>query len=418
MISLRHRPARPPSRWRRPLVLALTVTVLAVGLMAGVVAVSLARSETCSGSAPLPTPPATGRVATTGVIGHPFAVAVTPDGQAAFASLGAWWPGDPNGLQVFRRGPDGLRPVAIIPLHSAAGGLAVTPDGRLLLAALDDRVQVLDATRAAAGDLGAVLGAVATSPGAGTRDLAIAGDRYVLAADRSAGRVTVLDLPRIAAGDYGPSAQLGAVDVDLRPGGLAVSPDGRYAFVVSEVQRPVLSLAPTDAAYGLLAGLGVLRRAGTLAVIDLSRVEVNPLGAVRARVSAGCSPAQVAISPDGGTAWVTARQSNELLAYRVDRLLAEGPPPAPAARVRLAAAPAAIRLVDGGRYALVAHAGDARRVSVIDTTAALVGRPAVRSELPVGDGASEIAVSADHRVAYVANNGSSTLTAIDLTALR
>ena len=31
---------------------------------------------------------------------------------------------------------------------------------------------------------------------------------------------------------------------------------------------------------------------------------------------------------------------------------------------------------------------------------------------------SRIAVSADHRVAYVANNGSSTLTAIDLTALR
>src|SRR5215472_6780310 len=139
-------------------------------------------------------------------------------------------------------------------------------------AAVDGGVAVLDAGRAAAGDPSALQGIVPTGGGSGTSQLAIAGGRYLFTADEAAGRVTVLALPRIEAGDLGPAVQVAAIPVDMGPAGLGVSPDGRYVYVVSRVQRPALSLGPGDRMYGLLTSAGLPRRAGTLTVIDVRRL--------------------------------------------------------------------------------------------------------------------------------------------------
>src|SRR5437660_12718144 len=53
-------------------------------------------------------------------------------------------------------------------------------------------------------------------------------------------------------GDYGPSSLVGTIDVDMGPAGVAASPNGRYVYVVSQVQRPVVSVGPSDFLYGLL----------------------------------------------------------------------------------------------------------------------------------------------------------------------
>jgi DNA-binding beta-propeller fold protein YncE len=212
------------------------------------------------------------------------------------------------------------------------------------------------------------------------------------------------------------------VEVDLAPGGVAASPDGRYLYVTSRVQRPLMSMALTDSLYGALAAVGLPRRAGTLTMIDLKLAEVNPVGAVIARVPAGCAPARVAAAPDGKTVWVTAQQSNELLGFATDQLRA-GRTGVPAARVRVGAAPTALRLVKDGRYALVAdirRSGDAtapETVNMIDTAAALAGRPALRSTVSVGGRPQEIGLTTDQHVAYVANSGTSTLTSLDLNSL-
>lgn len=416
---------RPPGRrlGRRAVVALLgAAAILFVGLTSGVVAVSLATASACGGSSPLDAPVAAARPPTTPVTGHPVAVATAGDDATVFVSLSAWDAGDPNGIQVFHRDRDGLHHVAIIPLHSAVAGLAMSPDGRVLLAALNDRVAVLNAARAATGDLGGLVGYVPTGSGAGTTSIAVATRRYVITADGAAGRLSVFDLGRLEAGDFGPSAQVATVDVDLGPAGLAVSPDGRYVYVASQVQRPVLRLGLSDWLYGALTTAGLPRRAGTLSVIDLKLVELNPSGSVIARVPAGCAPARVAAAPDGKSVWVTAQQSNELLAFPTDRLLA-GRAVAPSARVRVGAAPAALRLVKDGRYALVAatrRPGDAaapETVTVVDTTAALAGRSAVRSTVSVGGLPRDIGLTGDQRMAYVTNSGTSTLTSLDLTSL-
>src|SRR5260370_16449204 len=200
------------------------LAVRAGAALVGGVAVSLAGAPDCGTSPPPRAPVAAARLPSAPLSGHPLEAAVV-SGDLVFVSLRAWSAGDRNGIEVLRRQPDGLRSTAVIRLPSGPSGLALSPDGRVLLAAVDDGVAVLDAGRAAGGDPSAVLGTVSTGPGAGTTYIAIAG-RYVFTADESAGRVTVLDLPRLEAGDFDPAVQVAMADVDTAPSGLDVSPAG------------------------------------------------------------------------------------------------------------------------------------------------------------------------------------------------
>jgi DNA-binding beta-propeller fold protein YncE len=404
-------------RWtpRRVAAVVAGLAVL-VGILAGVVvAESIARAPGCDTSLPSTAPARTGRLPTAALQGHPTAAA--PAGQdVVFVALRAWGAADLNGIEVLRGSPDGLRSLAVIQLRSGPAALALSPDGGLLFAALDDGVAVLDSARAAGGDPGALLGTVSTGTGSGTAQLLVAANRYLFTADEAAGRVSVLDLRGMAQGDFGPAVHLAAIDVDMRPTGLSVSPDGRYVYVVSQMRRPGLSLGPTDALYGLLTSAGVPLRAGTLSVIDTRRVELDPERAVIARVSAGCAPARVAASPDGRTVWVTARQSNELLAFRADQVQS-GRPARPVARVPMVAAPEGLALTANGRFAIVAGSGSGQTLRVVDTAAALNGRPSTRGAVAVSGQSHEIELTPDQRTAYVAANDTSTLTTVNLAPL-
>src|SRR6266545_4430525 len=274
--------ARANRRWRLTLrrfgALVAAASVVAGILLAGVVVVSLALARGCGTSSAPDVPMSASRLAATALAGHPVASASAgPD--LVFVSLRGWRSGDRSGIEVLRRHRGGLRSTAVISMRSQPAGLATSPNGRLLLAALDEGVAVLDVARAATGDPSALLGTVPTGRGAGTAQVAVAG-RYVFTADETAGRVTVLDLPRLEAGDFGPGAQVAAVEVDMAPAGLSGSPDGRYMYVVSQVERPVVSLAPSDFLYSLMTSVGVPRRSGILGVIDIGRIERNAASAI------------------------------------------------------------------------------------------------------------------------------------------
>lgn len=413
---------RQPRRWtwRRAGALAIGLAVVVCAGLVGVVAVSLASAPDCPTVPPPDAPAAATRLPAASLSGHPIASAPV-SADLVFVALRAWGAGDQTGIEVLRRQGGGLHSTALIPLHSPPAGLALSPDGRVLLAAYEDGVAVIDVARAAAGDPSSVLGTVSTGAGAGTSQLAIAAGRYLFTVDGSAARVTVLALQRLESGDFGPSAQIGTIGVDMGPAGIGVSPDGRYVYVVSQVQRPVLSVGPSDFVYGLLTYVGLPRRGGTLSVIDVKRMELDPATAVVARVPAGCGPAQVAASPDGSLVWVVARRSNELLAFRTAQLLAGGT--RPVAAIPVGAAPDGLRLVRNGGVALVASSdrsqdpGTPQTVHVVDTAAALAGRPALRSAVTVGGMPQEIDVTPDQQTAYVANSGTSTLSTMDLASV-
>ncbi len=423
MITIGHQRVRRQRSWKLLAAAGAAIALLLWMVTLGAVVASVVLASPCAAASTRGAQPAvTGRVAPTPVSGHPVAVATAENDRSVFVALATLGTGDPNGIQVFRRGPDGLRPQGIIPLRSALSGLVLSPDGQVLLATVDDGVAVLDVARGSTGDPSSLMGYVPAAGGAGAIGAALAAGRYLFTADRQAGRIDVLALPRIESGDFGPSAQVGTIEVDVAPSGLAVSPDGRYVYVVSQLQRPAVRLGTADLLYGALASFGALRKAGTLSVIDMKRIDLDPSTAVVARVSAGCAPTGVAASPDGKTVWVTARQSNELLAFAADRLH-RGKQADPVAQVPVGAAPIGLQLVRGGRFALVADSSGARdsgaaeELCVVDTVAALAGRQAVRTRIAVGGFSGKISVSTDQRLAYVANIESSALTAVDLTVL-
>ena len=95
---------------------------------------------------------------------------------------------------------------------------------------------------------------------------------------------------------------------------------------------------------------------------------------------------RVAVSPDGSTAWVTAAQSNALLAFSAAELRTD-PSRALRAVVRVGSEPVGLLLVDNGRVALVGNSNrglvpgstgtnSPQTVSVINTAAALAHQPA------------------------------------------
>ena len=133
---------------------------------------------------------------------------------------------------------------------------------------------------------------------------------------------------------------------------------------------------------------------GQLWVIGTARAESGADGgAVLAHVAAGCQPVRVAVSPDGGTVWVTALQSDALLGFSAARLRGD-PSRALQAVARVGSEPVGLLLVDDGRLALVGNSNrglvpgtgsDVRQtVSVINTAAALAHRSAVLGVVPTG----------------------------------
>lgn len=136
---------------------------------------------------------------------------------------------------------------------------------------------------------------------------------------------------------------------------------------------------------------------------------------------AGCGPVRVVASADGKTVWVTARESDELLAFSAARLRTD-PAHALRAAVRVGEAPVGLALVDHDTRVVVADSnrfgrrGDHSELTV-NTAAALAGRPAIAGSLPAGAFPREEAVARSGRTLLVGNFQSGQLEAVDTTRL-
>jgi DNA-binding beta-propeller fold protein YncE len=211
--------------------------------------------------------------------------------------------------------------------------------------------------------------------GTGQVEVAVSGDdRYAFVSDETAGSLSVFDLAAaLRHGFHASGVALGIVP--LAPGavGLAVAPGGTRIYVTT---------------------LGAYGPHGQLWVIDAARAERGAAAAaVLASVPAGCQPVRVALSPDGSTAWVTALQSNALLAFDTADLQSD-PAGALRAVVGVGSEPAGLALADDGRIALVGNSNrgllpgtsndTSQSVSIISTAAALSHRPALIGAVPAG----------------------------------
>jgi DNA-binding beta-propeller fold protein YncE len=214
--------------------------------------------------------------------------------------------------------------------------------------------------------------------------------------------VGVFNLHQALASNF-TSGLVGMIPVGHGPTGIAISPDGRYAYVTSGMASPA---AP---------GTGVLN------VIDAHKAEEHPSAfAVVKSVPAGCQPSRVVTS--GQEVWVTAAGSNALLAFSAPRLLND-PGHALVARVGVGANPIGLALIRGGAEIVVADsnlnnlADELPNLAIVSTSNALAGRPALLGLVRSGLVPLELALKPDGKTLLVTNSASHQLQAVDVADL-
>jgi DNA-binding beta-propeller fold protein YncE len=395
---------------RRPIFVALTAVSAAV--LAGVAAPAhsdiTARPSAppvCSPALESQRPLTKVKTAMVSVTGNPFGVASSADGKSSFVSTLS------DGVAVIADRRDKSRVVQEVALPGEMLlGEALTHDGRYLVVADGGGAAILSVGRAERGAPHAVLGRLSAS-GPST-DVALQSavevaispdDAFVFVSLESANEIAVFNLRRAVESRFRRSALVGTIPLGLAAVGMAISPDGNWLYATSEGAR-------TDT------------RHGTISVINVQRAETRPRHSVVASVAAGCDPVRVAVSPDGNVVWVTARESNSLLAFSASRLRTD-PQHAQLASLRVGTAPVGLALLRDGARIVVADSnrfgapGQSAKLTVIDTRAALAHKSAVIGAIPAGTFPRELSVDVRQKRLLVTNFGSNQLEVVDLTTI-
>ena len=336
--------------------------------------------------------------------GTPFAVQESHDGQYTFVTVN-------DGIAVLRN-TGGLVPVLQNTIHvpGADKGLAVTHDGRYLIAANGNGAVVVDVGQAEQGAANPVRGQL-VSPSLSQRGDGAVGvrispdDAYVFVTLQNTTKMAVFSLARALAQGFGKSDFQGYVPLNSQPVGIGASPDGQWLYVTS-FQRQATT-QPSE---------------GTLSVVNLRQAETHPAKSVVSTVNAGCSPARVVTSGDGSTVWVTARDSNAILAFSAAKLRGS-PAHALMAHMRVGQGPIGLTLADGGKRLLVADSNQASStgtsgdLAVINTAAALAGQPALLGALPTPGEPRQVTLAANGSTLLVTNQVTDQLQAVTVADL-
>lgn len=359
--------------------------------------------------------------------GHPFAVLPSADEQHAFVSVQASNPRTRTGIAVLACRDGRFVPVQFVPLESQPSGMALTHDGKLLIAADDEYVVFVDTARAIAGrpaiagyfrnleddDAGAVYANV-------TPD-----DRFAFVSDENNATITVIDLAKARANGFTRASIVGAIPVGNAPIALTFTADARFLLTTSQRPRRSENVPPACKPEGAdPATAAVTVPPGQIVVIDVQKAQTDPAHAVTARIPAGCSPVRMSLAPDGATAWVTARNSNAVLGFSVPKLVA-GDAGAQIVSLPAGAAPVPVLATADGTMVLAGNSnrfglgakGD-QTLSVFDAREAANGRSAALGQLAVGRFPRELTRTASGSLIFLSNWDSDDVMVFDAARLR
>jgi DNA-binding beta-propeller fold protein YncE len=387
---------------RKALIGAPAVVALALAVWLTGAAVAEQRAADACSTGVASAQPLAASTAFVSLAASPFGIAATSDSRWAFVAEAG---GHLAVLADDRFRPRAVRTISVPP---DALGDSLTPDGRYLLVTDGSTgATVVDVRRAEKGAPHAVLGTLSQAsdkgPG-GAIEVAISPDgHYAFVSVEYEARVAVFNLRAALKHHFRGSSYIGSIPTGLLADGLAVSSDGRWLYAISEV-----------------AAAGASE--GSLSVIRLATAERRPSRSVVAIMTAGCTPVRVAPSADGRTVWVTARGSNQLLAFSAKKLHAD-PRHALLAAVRVGEAPIGLALVNRGREIVIADSnrfdtpGAAADLIVVRTAAALAQHPALLGTIPTATFPREMALEPGHPTLLVGNYGSNQVQAVDLRHL-
>src|ERR1043165_6802193 len=354
--------------------------------------------------------------------GHPFSTVSTPDGCWLFVSINSSNPKSTNGVAVLSRAGGQITLKRVFQVEAEPTGMTITHDGKLLIAADGDYVVFLDVSRMIEGRGDPVLGYIKDTDFAGSVYVNTTGDdRFLFVSDENAETVTVVNLQRARAEGFKETATVGKIPVGLAPIALTFSPDGRWLYTTSEIASDSFCWAAERKPEGAGPATAKPRYAqGAIIVVDVQKAETDPAHSAVARVPAGCSPVRLAIAPDGGRVYVTARNNNALLAFDTAKLLSDAEH-ARVGNVPVGSAPVGVAVVNGGRQVVITNSNRFSRdqtarqtLTVIDAARVGEGQAAIAGSVPAGIFPREFGQSPDGQTLYVANYNSNELEVIDL----
>lgn len=382
--------------------------------------------------------------------GRPFEALASPDGcwifvslipvpQSRFASL------FPPGIAVLQRNGGKIKLKQVVPLDPPGpAGIVLTHDGKVLIAADESAVAFLDVSRLENRKKNALLGLIRDGQMPGSVYVNVTSDDGLLfVSDERMAQVSVINLSMARQNGFAQSSLVGSIPVGLAPVGLAFSQDNHYLFATSEIWNRSQQSASTatnqsDSAQQspqeahqvpwpiscrpeLPGSAKALRPEGALSIVSVTQAATDPTHAVLATVPAGCSPVRIEIAPNGETLYITARNSNALLAYDTAKLL-DDPSHALIASVAVGRAPVGLTLINNGRTAIVANSSrfggpGGQTLTVVDLSGSANGKSTVEGTIPAGEFPRELHVTPDGKTLLLTNFGSEELELIDLARM-
>jgi DNA-binding beta-propeller fold protein YncE len=379
--------------------------ILQVFTLVSVLAFSLeAQSVDCNARAASPS-------VTIALPSSPFTAVPSHDGCWVFVSLSNPGPG----IAVLRRSGGTIELSRLAPLSSAPTGIALTHDGKLLIAAASDAVVFLDVQRLTSGAADPVLGSFSDGPNAGSIYANVTDDdKLLFVSEERMQSITVIDLVRARANGYKADAIKGKIPTGLAPIALTFSPDGKWLYTTSQRALPEWNWPTACKQEGRPVGSPVVNPEGAVVVVDVAIAATDPARSVAARIPAGCSAVRMAISPSGDRIYVTARNSNAVLAFDTAKLVAD-PDHARLGMAQVGSAPVPVSVVDGGRKVVAGNSNrfagtnSGESLNILDATKIKGDADAGLGEITAGSFPREMRVSDDGHTLFLTNFGSNSL---------
>jgi len=364
----------------------------------------------------------------------------------------------------------------------APSGIALTHDRKLLVVAAGTSVLVLDVGRLIDGRENAVLGKFDAQEGKFVQSVYVnvtRDDKLLFVSEEAAQAITVIDLEHARANGFKADAILGTIPVGDAPIALTFSPDGKWLYTTSESAAPEWKWPRACKPEGPLPGpqqLDAMKTAaetnltrlqaqlasaseqskaqlqesiarlqvtidsfnepgrdpsggplvspeGAVLVVDVGRARIDPQHAVVSRVPAGCSAVRMAMSPDGGRIYVTARNSNAVEVFDTAKLISD-PDHSRVGTAQVGEAPVPVAVIDSGQKVVAGNSnrfagGSApQTLSVLDAAKMeQKGTNAALGTIPTGAFPRELRVSSDGHTLFLTNAGSNSIQIVDIDRL-
>jgi len=342
--------------------------------------------------------------------GRPYAAVASASGCAIFVSLQN--SPNPGGISLiaFEAGKFVVKNTVTLTIQPA--GLALSHDGRVLIAPGVDGVAFVDTERLAAGRSDAVLGTL-DDGGKGPIQAAVSGDdRFLFVSDERSNTITTIDFAKARVTGFKADSIIGKVPTGTQPVGVALSPDQRFLYGAVEIGKDVAG-SPTCAEAGRGGSPAASIPEGVLTVIDAVKARTSPATAVIAELPSGCRPVRVIVSKDGTRVYVAARGSNEIVAF--DAAVARSQrSSARLGSVKLPSPAIGMALTADGSTIIASHGST---LTFIDAAKIHLGNAAIKGTAATSGAGRELFIVENSDMLLLTNNAASLLEIIDLARL-